>query len=260
MDQVAGRPNPLTGPFYINGALPGDTLSVTIHSLIPNRSTGFACKDFHPNLYDPPLPDSARRRDYVTWQIDLEMGTVNPPDEYFPGRKVGFPMKPVLGCIGLAAGNVEKINSTDCGMFGGNMDYPRITTGSTVHLPVRVEGGYLSIGDLHAIQGDGEITGNGIEVSGEVSFSVQVNHYQLEWPAGEDNEYLFTIGNARPVERAFRISTMQMVAWLQRCYAMNPDQVGLLLGQQVRYEVGNLVSNAFTGVCCFPKKYLYQGY
>jgi len=206
------------------------------------------------------LPDSARRREYVTWLIDLDTGIVSPPGEYFPGLTVGFQIKPVLGCIGLAAGNVKHIRIVDCGLFGGNMDYPRLTTGATLHLPVKVEGGYLFLGDLHAIQGDGEITGNGIEVSGEVSFSVQVNHLQLEWPAGEDSEYLFTIGNAKPVERAFRIATMQMIAWLQRSYCMDPDQVGLLLGQQVRYEVGNLVSNAYTGACCFPKKCLNEGF
>jgi acetamidase/formamidase len=125
-----------------------------------------------------------------------------------------------------------------------------------MHLPVGVEGGYLYLGDVHAVQGDGEITGNGIEVSSEVTFSVQVNHFDLAWPAGEDAEYLFTIGNARPYEQAFRTATMQMAAWLQRGYGMDPNQVGLLLGQLVHYEVGNLVSNAYTGVCCFPKKYL----
>lgn len=256
MDRVAEGPNPLTGPFYIRGSQPGDTLSVTIHSIIPNRSTGFACKDIHPNLYDPPLPSSARRREYVTWKIDTDRGTTSPPSEYFTGRRVELPLKPVLGCIGLPLNSDERFRSIDCGIFGGNMDYPRITAGTTVHLPVGVEGGYLYLGDVHAVQGDGEITGNGIEVSSEVSFSVEVNHLLLQWPAGEDADYLFTIGNARPVEQAFRIATMQMTAWLQQSYGLNPDQIGLLMGQVVRYEVGNLVSNAYTGVCCFPKKYL----
>jgi len=122
------------------------------------------------------------------------------------------------------------------------MDYPRIKTGSTLHLPVLVEGGYLYLGDGHALQGDGEITGNGIEVSCDISFSVRVNRLGLQWPAGEDNDFLYTVVNSKPLERAAQIATAQMAAWLRQSYGMSHDQVGILLGQLVRYELGNLVS------------------
>jgi len=253
LSQIAGQPNPLAGPFYVPGAMPGDTLSVTIHSLTPNRSQGYACKDIHPNMQHPPLPISARRREYVTWHIDTHRQTATPLGDFFPDQTVEIPLRPVLGSIGVARNLSEKIPSRDCGIYGGNMDYPRIAAGSTLHLPVFVEGGFLCLGDGHALQGAGEITGNGIEVSCDISFSVRVNQLGLQWPAGEDAEFLYTIVNCKPLEQAARAATAQMVNWLRQSYGMNHDQVGILLGQLVRYELGNLVSNAYTVACCFPK-------
>ena len=159
----------------------------------------------------------------------------------------------MLGSIGVAPTGPDPIPSRDCVIYGGNMDYPRTKTGSTLHLPVLVEGGYLFLGDGHALQGDGEITGNGIEVSCDISFSVRVSKLGLEWPAGEDAEFLYTIVNCKPLEQAAQIATAQMANWLRQSYGMSHDQVGILLGQLVHYELGNLVSNAYTVACCFPK-------
>ncbi len=253
MNPIAGQPNPLVGPFYVPGAMPGDTLSVTLHTLQPNRTLGFACKDIHPYMQDPPLPITARRREYVTWQIDLNRQTATPLGSFFPNHNIQIPLKPVLGSIGVAHSPAETIPSRDCGIYGGNMDYPRIAAGSTLHLPVFVEGGYLYMGDGHAVQGAGEITGNGIEVSCNITFSVQVHKLGLQWPAGEDDEFLYTIVNMKPLEQAAHIATAQMSTWLQQSYSLDEDQVGILLGQLVRYELGNLVSNAYTVACCFPK-------
>jgi acetamidase/formamidase len=256
MRVVSGGPNPLVGPFFINGAQPGDTLSVTIHALTPNRTQGFACMSLHPRMNEPPLPDSARVRDYVTWQIDAEKQVAVPQGGFFPGGQVELPLKPVLGCIGVAPGGASPIPSIDCADHGGNMDYPRIAAGCTLHLPVFVEGGYLYLGDAHALQGDGEITGNGIEISCDITFSTRLNQVKVNSLSGEDDEYLFTISNSRPLEKALRLATAAMHAWLQNRYGLSQAQVGILLGQQVRYEVGNLVSNAFTGACCFPRSAL----
>ena len=257
MVQVAGSPNPLVGPFLVQGAKPRDTLIVTIHSLTPNRENGFACKDIHPNMHNPPLPLSARRREYVMWQIDSSRNVVRPIGEYFSNRDIKLPLDPVLGCIGVALNQNEFFPSTDCGIYGGNMDYPRITAGTTVYLPVFIEGAYLFLGDGHALQGAGEITGNGIEVSFDISFTVQIGKMDLHYPAGEDSQFLFTIGNARPLEQALRIATEEMEYWLINHHSLNQDQVGILMGQLVNYEIGNLVSNAYSGACCFPKSILH---
>lgn len=252
-DEVAGSPNPLAGPYLVRGAKPGDTLKVVIHSLYPNRKNGFACKDLHPNVHNPPLPISARRKEYVNWQIDQSKNTVIPDKQFFPDYTIELPLRPVLGCIGVAPGHSTHAASKDCGNFGGNMDYPRIAAGASIYLPVYTENAYLYLGDGHVIQGDGEITGNGVEASFDITFSVEVDRMELNCPAGEDDEFLFTISNDRPLEKCLNIATGEMFAWLTSRQGLDENQAGILLGQMVRYEVGNIVSNAYCGACCFPK-------
>ena len=255
--RVAGLPNPLVGPFLVRGAKPGDTLIVNIRSLTPNRTTGFACKNIHPNIQNPPLPLTFRRKEYVAWYVDPSEKVVRPNDSYFPNHEINLPLLPVLGCLGLALNKDDFSSSNDCGMYGGNMDYPRITLGTTVYLPIFVEHAYLYIGDGHALQGAGEITGNGIEVSFDIKFSVQLGKIDLSYPAGEDSHYLFTIGNEKSLEQSLRIATQEMTKWLINHYSFNQDQVGILLGQLVNYEIGNFISNVYSVACCFPKSFLF---
>jgi len=253
MVQVAESPNPLAGPFLVKGAQPGDTLAVSIHSLTPNRDSGFSCKDIHPNLHNPPLPLSERRREYVSWQIDASRKKARLAEEYFPNPDFHLPVSAVLGCIGVAYNRQEYIPSADCGSFGGNMDYPRIKAGTIVYLPVLVEDAYLFIGDGHALQGAGEINGNGVETSFDISFSVQIGKMGLNYPAGEDAQFIYTIGIARPLEQAVRIAIEEMERWLINHYSLNQDQAGILMGELVNFEIGNMVSNAYSVGCCFPK-------
>mgnify|MGYP003764504179 CR=1 FL=1 len=136
------------------------------------------------------------------------------------------------------------------------MDLPRITNGVTIYLPVMVEEAFLFMGDAHALQGAGEITGNGIEISCDITFSIQIDNLNLGYPAGEDSEYLFTIYNDKPLEKALRIATNKMFKWLITHHSLTRDQAGILMGQLVNYEIGNIISNKYTGVCCFPKSAL----
>jgi amidase len=106
---------------------------------------------------------------------------------------------------------------------------------------------------LFSCQGSGEINGNGIETSFNISFSAQISNLNLHNPAGEDAQFLYTIGNARPLEQALRIATAEMEYWLINQYSLTQDQVGILMGQLVSYEIGNVVSNAYSCACCFPK-------
>ncbi len=257
-NKVAGSPNPLIGPFLIKGAKPGNTLVINIYSLKPNRESGFASKDFHPNIHNPPLPLSTRRKDYVLWNIDLLGKNLKPDKKYFPNYEINIPIHSVLGCIGLASKRGVFYPSIECGMFGGNMDYPRLTNGTTIYLPIMVEDAFLYLGDGHALQGAGEITGNGIEVSCDIEFSIQIKKFYLNYPAGEDSEYLFTICNNKPLEKAFRIATSEMIKWLTTLYPLNKNQIGILMGQLVNYEIGNLVSKKYTVACCFPKSTLLK--
>jgi amidase len=115
----------------------------------------------------------------------------------------------------------------------------------------------VHLGDVHAVQGHGEICGTGIEVSAEVQFTVRViKDKRLGWPRGENDEYIFTAGNARPLDQALQHATTEMMRWLQQDYGLDGVAAGFLLGQAVEYEVGNVYDPAYTMICKVPKRLL----
>ena len=113
------------------------------------------------------------------------------------------------------------------------------------------------MGDGHAPQGDGEIAGTGIEISFDVEFTVDLRKgEQIGWPRGENEEYIFTAGNARPLDQALQHATTEMVRWLERDWKLDVVAASTLLGQCVEYEVGNVYDPAYTMVCKMPKRVL----
>jgi acetamidase/formamidase len=137
------------------------------------------------------------------------------------------------------------------------MDYRGFTAGVTVFFPVFVQGALIHVGDGHALQGDGEIVGTGVEISFDVRFTVRVvKGKEIGWPRGENEDYLFTVGNARPLDQALQHATTEMVRWLQSDFGLDPRVAGILLGQCVEYDVGNVFDPAYTMVCKVPKRLL----
>ena len=137
------------------------------------------------------------------------------------------------------------------------MDYRGFVAGVTVYFPVFVPGGLLHVGDGHATQGDGEIVGTGIEISMEVQFSVRVTkEKRICWPRGENAEYIFTVGNARPLDQAVQHATTEMLRWLNEDYGLDAISASLLLGQCVEYDLGNVFDPAYTMVCKVRKALL----
>ena len=115
------------------------------------------------------------------------------------------------------------------------------------------------MGDGHAVQGDGEILGTGIEISFDVQFTARVLKGKLiGWPRGENAREIFTAGNARPLDQALQHATTEMFTWLQEDYGLNAVEAGLLLGHAVRYEIGNVFDPAYTVVCKVEKAALAQ--
>jgi len=251
---AAGSPNPLVGPIVVREARPGQALAVTIEVLEPDRTTGWASCSLHPNLRLPGNALDSYQKDYVEWEIDLEKGTAWSSELSRFGREIDIPLRPMLGCLGVAPGLQETRPSIDCGRFGGNMDYPRIQAGVTLYLPVLAPGAYLFAGDGHAVQGAGEITGNGVEVSCAVGLRVGLVDMHISCPRGEDEEVIFCVGNAEPLEQAIHLATHEMKIWLGERYGLDERQVGMLIGQQVNYEIGNLVSHGFSVACTMQKR------
>ena len=253
--KVTGSPNPLTGPFVVKGAQPGNILAVTVDSLAPNRTSGWASQSFRPNVFN--YGDAAYQNEYIDWELDLQRRQAFPRGQAAPLDCLEIPFAPVLGCIGVAPGKIEIERSADCGRYGGNMDLPALTTGITLYLPVFVEGAYLFLGDGHAVQGAGEITGNGIEVSFDIQFSIDVlNANAYNRLRAIDQARIYSIANVKPLEDTFRQATEGMAAWLVDDYGFQPETAGLLMGQAIDYKIGNLVSNAFSVACSIERRFL----
>jgi acetamidase/formamidase len=258
---VAEEPNPLTGPVFVDGAEPGDCLAVRIERIVPNRLRGWSYRFLSPNVFEPDslglMPEVRQEGQYIDWHIDLGGRTVTPVDLAGESPPPVLPLAPMLGCICTAPPHGQVITTLTSGTYGGNMDYPGIREGATIYLPVYETGALLSFGDGHAAQSDGEIGGVGVEVSMDVELTVDVvKSRRIAWPRGEDASWIFTLGNGRPLEDAFRSATTEMARWLIRDYAFSPLRLALLFGQTARYDIGNVCSPAYTIVCRVDKRYL----
>jgi acetamidase/formamidase len=253
---VAARPNPLTGPFYVDDAEPGDTLVVHFDNLWPNRRVGRSSTVLAYNVVDPDYVKAMppRRRVEAEWVLDLEQGTATLVTPRTQLGQLVLPMKPMVGCFGVAPARGQAISSTTSAAQGGNMDYKGFVTGVTVHLPVFAPGGLFFLGDGHAVQGAGEIVGTGVEVSFDVQFTVDVlKDETITWPRAEDKASIITVGNARPLDQALQHATTEMLRWLQKGFGLDDNAAHILLGQCVEYEVGNVFDPAYTMVCKLQK-------
>lgn len=257
---VGGRPNPQTGPFYIEGAQPGDLLQVKLERLTPNRASGYSKSILAEHVVDPEfvrqLPESQR----LEWRIEAGQGCAFLSNPMGKLNQLAFPLRPMLGCLGVAPEGGQAISSATSGPYGGNMDYRGFTAGVTVCFPVFVPGALFFLGDGHALQGDGEVIGTGIETTFEVEFHVDLlTGKRAAWPRGENAEYLFTVGNGRPLDQALAFATTEMLTWLMADYGLDAHGASLLLGMLGEYDLGNIYDPAYTMVCKLPKRALGAG-
>ena len=258
--QITPRGNPQTGPFYIDGAEPGDTLVVQLDRLTPNRTYGWSGSVLAPNVVDPEdvrvLPPTGPEW-LAEWFVDAQAGTARLVKPTTNLGEITLSIAPMLGCFGVAAANGQAISTATSAEHGGNMDYRGFVSGVTVYFPVFAPGALLFVGDGHAVQGDGEIVGTGIEISFEVQFTVRLLKGKgIGWPRGENDEYIFTVGNARPLDQAVQHATSEMLRWLQSDYGLDARGASILLGQCVEYDLGNIFDPAYTMVCKLPKRLL----
>jgi amidase len=257
-NQVTPGGNPQTGPFYVEEAAAGDTLAVRFDRLWPNRRSGYSSTRLAANVVDPwYVSEFPPGRERGEWELDLERGTATLIRPETRLGRLTLPLRPMLGCFGVAPPRGQAISTATSGEHGGNMDYRGFEQGVTVYFPVFVEGALLFVGDGHAVQGDGEIVGTGIEISFDIRFTVRLlKGKEIDWPRGENETHIFTAGNARPLDQALQHATTEMVRWLQADYGLDPVGTHTLLGQCVEYEVGNVFDPAYTIVCKMSKAVL----
>jgi acetamidase/formamidase len=257
--RVTHGPNPMTGPFYVKGARPGDTLAVTLDRITPNRGWGWVRTPLAYNVVDPDYAREVPAREAAIgkWKVDVAAGTAVLDRPRTRLGQLSLPLSPMPGCFGVAPAGGEAISTATSGPHGGNMDYNGFVSGVVVYFPVFIDGALFHIGDGHAAQGDGEISGTGIEISTEVQFSVRViKRRKIGWPRGENAEFIFSVGNARPLDQALQHATTEMARWLRDDHGLDGHEIGILLGQCVRYDIGNVFDPAYTVVCKVPKRVL----
>src|SRR6266436_6396234 len=211
--------NPLTGPFYIEGAEPGDTLVVHILDLQVDGKQGVGT--FGPGFgaanathYTPMIETKALPEKMWFYPIDADKNTATfqALDSNF---KVSFPLHPFLGCIGVAPANGEARSSIVPAEFGGNMDAPEVSKGNTLYLPVNVAGALFYFGDGHAAMGDGEVAGSAVEVPMRARLQVDVvKGKHTNWPRFENEKEIMAAGIYRPVDDALRIAFTELVKWI----------------------------------------------
>ena len=262
--------NPLLGPFYIQDSDYGDVLEVHLDKVRLNRNWGYTnyrllttiiipgtieglYKDYY--KMDAVWPGQANM---IPWDLDLQRGVANPRLLQSSGMKFDLPIKPMLGCIGVAAPGEDVGTADISGTWGGNMDYNDVVEGATLYFPVYHKGGYFYIGDGHALQGDGEGLGMGIETSLDVQFTVRVlKGMRIALPRLVNDDYIVAIAS-QPEYRSnldlgLQEANTEMINWLTSEYKLTQPETHLLLGMEVRHKI---VTYFGTVTAMIPKRCL----
>jgi acetamidase/formamidase len=252
--------NPQTGPFYVEGAEPGDTLAVHFLSIEPREARGFSttvplfgaltATGFTAMLHEP-LPE----RTWV-YEIDRQARAVR-YEALESSYAVHLPLDPMHGTVGVAPPLGEARSSLTPGSWGGNMDTPEMRAGTTCYLGVNVEGALFSLGDGHARQGEGETCGVAVECAMDTVLVLDlVKGAPTAWPRLEDDTFVMTTGSARPLEDAFRIAHTELVHWVSELTGLSTLDAYQLVSQAALTPVANVVDTNYTVVAKLPKALL----
>ncbi len=248
-----------TGPFYIEGSLPGDTLVVKLNRVRVNRDSARQGSRINGRTVTPAYVAGAV---YDTgfdgeWKLDREKGIAMLAHPTPRMKNLMVPILPMLGCIATAPQGAQAYRGTDLGPFGGNMDYNQMGEGVTLYLPVFHPGGLLTMGDAHAAMGDGEVTGSALETSVDVSLTVDViPGFASAGPRLENTDYVMAMGVAGSVADSIQVATTQLAEWLKRDYKLNDSEVAILLGAVLKYDITEMVDPQFNVVAKVPKSAL----
>lgn len=252
--------NPQTGPFYVEGAAPGDTVAVHFISIEPARdwavSTtiplfGALTSTAFTRTLQEPLPE-------VVWIYDVDRiaRTVTFHARH-SNHAVTMPLEPMHGTVGVAPANMEVRTALTPGDFGGNFDTPEMRAGTTCYLGVNVEGALLSFGDGHCRQGEGESCGVAVEAAMNTVVIVDLlKGMRTPWPRMEDDTYIMSTGSARPLEDAFRISQVDAVNWVAELTGLSTLDAYQLVSQVGKSPVANVCDTNYTFVTKVDKRYL----
>ena len=249
--------NPQTGPIYVEGAEPGDTLVVRIESIEPTREFAVSCLipyfgGLTSTIFTRTLQDPLPERVWI-WNLVDGKKLVN--DEL----GVELDWNPFMGTLAVAP-DLEAITALAPGPFGGNMDVPDVKPGNTIYLPVWNPGALFYTGDCHARQGQGEACGVALEITSKVTVVFDViKGKEIEWPRIESDGAIMVVGSARPMEDAARIAYVELILWLEQEHGYDRWDAYQLLTQAGGLYVGNMVDTTYSLVASIEKRHL-KGY
>lgn len=244
--------NPQTGPVFIEGAEPGDTLKVDIIDIEATRD--WAVSAFIPffggltsthatRTLQEPLPERV-------WLYELRDGWLT------HNERLRFPWRPFLGTIGTAP-MVEALSALSPFDHGGNMDVPDVKPGNSVYLPVNVPGALFSTGDVHSGQGQGELCGVALEIAAKVTLRFDlIKGKTIRWPRIESDEEYMVVGSARPMEDAARIAYGGLIDWMVEM-GWDWQEAYQALTQIGDLYVGNMVDTYYSLVAKIRKEYAH---
>lgn len=245
LDWRAMPGNTLTGPFFVEGAMPGDTLVVRLRSVKLNRDTAKMYSQqlnraaVEPGHVQTPAEDWGR-----TWRFDRrrKKASIEAPGSAL--ENLSLPVRPMIGSIGVAPPLNMALYAGDLWIHGGNIDYQRITEGVTLYIPVYRAGAYLVMGDGHALQGDGEISGQGLETSLDVEFEVDLIPGQgLSYLWSEDSDFVMVHGIDSTLDKALQSATTGMTKWLKAHYGLHDSEIAALLSAAIEYDIAVIVNS-----------------
>jgi acetamidase/formamidase len=262
--------NPQTGPFWIEGAEPGDTVAVHFVSVTPARdwaaSTTVPLFGALTGTHLTALLSEPLEEVMWIWQLDRDKQLCR-----FTARKSDFtadlPMSPMHGTVGVAPAGGEVRSALVPDAFGGNMDTPEMRAGTTCYLGVNVPGALLSLGDGHARQGEGETCGVAVEcamntvlivdlIKGGGSAGLSTGAAATPWPRLENDDYIMSAGSARPLEDAFRIAQHDIVTWVADLCRLHKLDAYQFVTQAVESPLANVCDTNYTSIAKMPKRYL----
>src|SRR5688572_16591390 len=250
------------GPFHIEGAAAGDTLVVKILRLQPNRDIAVSrynpggisgvAGDSRTRMLNEPLP----ARSFI-WRLDRArmVGILDLPNS--ASKRIEVPLKPMLGRVAVAPAGQEAFGGLWPGDFGGNLDASDVKEGATVYLPVFHPGALFYFGDGHALQGDGEIIGSGLETTMDVTFEFNlIKGKRIRWPRIESDTHIMVAASVRPLIDALRIAYVELIEWLVADYGFDKMDAFQIASQAGEVRVANVVDPNYTVVAKFPKALL----
>jgi amidase len=237
--------NPATGPVFVEGAEPGDVLSVLVER-IEVAPTGVMAVSPEFGVLRERIPATC-----------FEVVPIKGGLALLPGG-VAVPIRPMIGVIGVAPAGAP-VACGSPGAHGGNMDTRLIAEGAVVHLPVAAPGALLAAGDLHAVMGDGEVCGTGVEVAGRVTLRVDVRRdLRLMNPVVETAEVVATIASAETLDEAADVATRDMADLMMRRLGLSAAAATMLMSAAGQLQISQVVDPLKTARFALPKSIIAQ--